>query len=112
MCHAYGSKLVNIEDADKLSKVAAFLSGIGVTDTANVFIGLTNMLNDPKVWVWYGGNKTEYTNWASGQPAIANRDNCVLMTAGNPDNKWKASSCLSGAFAVCEREAEIADLPA
>jgi hypothetical protein len=26
------------------------------------------------------------------------------MTAGNPDNKWKASSCLTGAFAVCERD--------
>ena len=44
-----------------------------VNKDVNIFVGLTNMLNDAKIWVWYGGNKTEYTYWADGQPITADR---------------------------------------
>ncbi|XP_022088561.1 lymphocyte antigen 75-like [Acanthaster planci] len=56
---------------------------------------------------WNDGHAIDYTNWATGEPAENEWNDCAVLMP-KAYGKWETLSCSYGAFFVCYKEQDVA----
>uniref|UniRef100_A0A0B7B6R1 C-type lectin domain-containing protein n=1 Tax=Arion vulgaris TaxID=1028688 RepID=A0A0B7B6R1_9EUPU len=101
-CHSIGSRLVEIDSAEKDNWLGELLNA---SRSGSIFAGL-NRRSSPE-WVWDPSKRTadKYSNWNVGEPNTELSFECLAAHYGVA-RKWTAVSCSAPRPYFCEKKSD------